>query len=122
MSISGAQMTITTTVLSWTGTRSEPHRFGGVEYLLGRREIGHIHGDRLVDIPFPTKIRNEIVNAGRAEPHHLLADSGWVSLYIREEADVERAIALLHMSYEIAATQRSRRIHDDASPTSVTPD
>ena len=25
------------------------HRFGGTEYKLGKREIGHVHGDILVD-------------------------------------------------------------------------
>jgi len=28
--------------------------------------IGHIHGDELVDIPFPAKIRDALVAAGRA--------------------------------------------------------
>jgi hypothetical protein len=83
-----------------------PHQFGGTEYRLGeRRELGHLHGDTLVDIPFPTKVRNELVAAGRAEPHHLLSDSGWISFYIREAADVERAIELLHLSYEVAVSR-----------------
>jgi hypothetical protein len=25
-----------------------PHRFGGIEYRVGRRELGHVHGSRLV--------------------------------------------------------------------------
>jgi hypothetical protein len=88
---------------------ARPHRFGGTEYRLGdRREIGHIHGDYMVDIPFPTKIRNELVTAGRAEPHHLLSDSGWISFYIREAADVERAIDLFRLSYDVAAKQKAR--------------
>jgi predicted DNA-binding protein (MmcQ/YjbR family) len=96
-----------------------PHRFGGTEYRLGeRRELGHIHGDTLVDIPFPTKVRNELVAAGRAEPHHLLSDSGWISFYIREAADVERAIELLRLSYEIATKQRSpKREHGKVGST-----
>ena len=46
--------------------RASPLRRLGVK--VGRREIGHIHGDSLVDIPFPKKIRDEIVAAGQAEP------------------------------------------------------
>ena len=42
---------------SWPGVEAHPHRFGGTEYRIGKREIGHIHGDALVDIPFPTKVR-----------------------------------------------------------------
>ena len=88
----GAQARITAAVTGWEGMAVQPHRFGGVEYLLGRREIGHIHGDYLVDIPFPTKVRDEVVAAGRARPHHIFPESGWVSFYVREEGDVERAM------------------------------
>ena len=107
--VNGAQARITAAVLAWEGMAVQPHRFGGVEYLLGRREIGHIHGDYLVDIPFPTKVSAEIVAAGRASPHHIFPESGWVSFYIREEADVDRAISLLQQSYGIAARQKERK-------------
>ncbi|MCX6047143.1 MAG: DUF5519 family protein [Chloroflexi bacterium] len=110
MPIAGAGVQITQTVLSWSGVTAQPHRFGGTEYLLGTREIGHIHGDYLVDIPFPSKVRNEIVAAQQAEPHHLLSDSGWISFYIREPADIERAIALLQRSYTIALHQQQKRM------------
>ncbi len=105
--VQGAQETITSTVSSWDGITVQPHRFGGVEYVIGKREIGHIHGDHLVDIPFPTKIRDEIVAAGLAQPHHILPDSGWVSFYLRQPEDVQAAIRLLERSYEIARKQKN---------------
>src|SRR5258708_35535613 len=86
----------------WAGISSQPHRFGGTEYCLGRREIGHVHGDSLVDIPFPKTVHHELVTGGRAEPHHILPDSGWVSIYLRQASDVDRAIELLRLSFEIA--------------------
>lgn len=110
MSVRGAQMRITKEVTSWPGVASHPHRFGGVEYVIGKREIGHIHGDQLVDIPFPKKVRDEIVAEGRAQPHHILPETGWVSFYLQEEADVENAIVLLRDSYEIAQKQKSRNL------------
>jgi len=110
MSTKGAQVRITEAATSWPGVKSQPHRFGGVEYVIGRREIGHIHGDHLVDIPFPKKVRNEIVAVGRAQPHHVLPETGWVSFYLRNESDVEQAIALLRESYEIAVKQKSKTI------------
>lgn len=112
--VRGAQESITAAVLGWAGMSAEPHRFGGVEYRLGTREIGHIHGDRMVDIPFPSRVRDELVATGRAEPHHLLKDSGWVSFYIHDAAGVDQAISLLRQSYEIAAAQRTKR--DGAGP------
>ncbi len=84
-----------------------PHRFGGVEFRLGRREIGHIHGDSLVDIPFPKRVRDEIVAAREAEPHHILPSSGWISLYLRAEEDVDRAIRLLERSFLLAKAHRA---------------
>ena len=79
MSVSNAQKIITQALTSWEGVSTAPHRFGGVEYLLGTRELGHIHGDHLVDIPFPKKVRDEVVGAGLAQPHHILPETGWIS-------------------------------------------
>jgi len=109
MSVLNAQKTITATLTSWEGVSTAPHRFGGVEYRLGTRELGHIHGDQLVDIPFPKKIRDEIVKAGLAEPHHILPETGWISFYLREEQDVQKVLALLRRSYEIALKQKLPR-------------
>jgi hypothetical protein len=103
MVVRGAREQVRGAVLSWPGVTAEPHRFGGEEYRLGKRELGHIHGDYLVDIPFPSKVRDEIVQSGRAEPHHVLPDSGWISFYIRDPEDVDRAIALLRQSFDLAA-------------------
>lgn len=109
MSVSNAQKMITQALVSWDGVSTAPHRFGGVEYRLGTRELGHIHGDHLLDIPFPRKLRDEIVEAGLAEPHHVLPETGWISFYLREEDDIQRAIALLRRSYEIAVKQKLPR-------------
>ena len=106
MSVLNAQASITQTLMSWEGVSTAPHRFGGVEYCLGTRELGHIHGDHLIDIPFPKKIRDEIVSSGLAEPHHILPETGWVSFYLRENEDVQKGIALLRRSYEIAMRQK----------------
>jgi predicted DNA-binding protein (MmcQ/YjbR family) len=113
MTVHGASKQIVDTLLSWQGIETHPHRFGGTEFRIGKREIGHIHGDSLVDIPFPKKVRDEIVAAGEAEPHHILPETGWVSFYLREESDVERAIALLKRSYEIALKQKGKVAQDD---------
>jgi luciferase-like monooxygenase len=100
---------VTTEVLSWEGVTSGSHRFGGVEFLLGKREIGHLHGDRLADLPFPRRVRDELVESGRAKPHHVLPDTGWVSFWIEGEDDVPRVIELFRMSYDRARTAADRR-------------
>jgi len=85
---------------SWPGVTAAPHRFGGLEFRLDRRELGHLHGDRLADIPFPIKVRDQLIAAGRAQRHHVMPESGWISRYIRTDADVLDVIALFRMSYD----------------------
>jgi hypothetical protein len=109
MTVKGASTTVKETLLGWPQVTAEPHRFGGTEYKVGNREIGHIHGDWLVDIPFPTKVRDVVVAEGRAEPHHILPESGWISFYLREAGDVQKAIELFRESYEIAMKQKANR-------------
>ena len=106
MAVTGAQKRIIAAVQSWEEVEIRPHRYGGHEFRLGKRELGHIHGDALVDIPFPKPVRDEIVAAGQAEPHHILPDSGWVSLFLRTNEDVARAISLLERSLELARAHR----------------
>jgi hypothetical protein len=87
-------------VAAWDGVTVEPHRFGGIEFLVGRRELGHLHGSRLADLPFPVRVREQLVADGKAQPHHILPDSGWVSYPIRAASDVAAVIALFRLNYE----------------------
>ena len=91
---------ITREVAGWDGVTVEPHRFGGIEFRLGRRELGHLHGNRLADLPFPVRVREQLVADGRAQPHHILPESGWVSVPIRSAADVPAVVALFRLNFE----------------------
>jgi hypothetical protein len=96
-------------VRSWPGVEVEPHRFGGVEFRLGRRELGHLHDARIADLPFPRRVRDELIAEGRARAHHVLPDSGWVTVPIDGAGGVERVIELFRLSYERALrAQRPR--------------
>lgn len=106
--VAGAMEKIQRTVAVWEGVSSQPHRFGGIEFRLGKREIGHLHGDLLIDIPFPRKVRDELIESGRVVPHHVLPESGWVSFYIRCEEDIDEAIRLLNLSFELAKKQHEK--------------
>jgi hypothetical protein len=99
-------------VASWEGVSAHPHRFGGREFRLGRRELGHLHGDRWADLPFQRGIRDMLVETGRAQPHHVLPETGWVSKQIRSDADVDEVVELFRLSYErarVAANVRASR-------------
>jgi hypothetical protein len=50
-----------------------------------------------------------LVETGRAQPHHVLPHTGWVSKQIRSEEDVVDVIELFRLSYERAlVAQRIR--------------
>ena len=86
-------------VAAWEGVTVEPHRFGGQEFRLARVEIGHVHRGGLVDVPFTRQIREQLVSEDLALPHHILPESGWISFYMRSDADLQRAEWLLRLSY-----------------------
>jgi luciferase-like monooxygenase len=99
---------IAAVVGSWPGVKSGPHRFGGLEFRVGRRELGHLHGDRFADLPFPRRVRDELIAAGQARPHHVLPESGWVTVPIDAD-DVDAVIELFRLGYERAAAAAERR-------------
>ena len=96
----GAGALIRAAVCSWPGVEASPHRFGGVEYRYGRKELGHVHGDRLADLPLPRKLHDEVIAAGRAKPHHILPQTGWVSCWMTGPEDAAEVIALFRMQYD----------------------
>ncbi len=101
---------IAAAVMEWPGVTAEAHSFGGIEFRLGRRELGHVHGDRLADIPFPKRVRDELLKAGRVRPHHVLPQSGWASRTIGSQEDADDVVALLRVNYDraVAAAERHR--------------
>jgi hypothetical protein len=102
MTLNGAEERIVREVTKWDGVVASPHRFGGTEFRLGRRELGHTHGDHQADIPFPMSVRNQLIAEGKAEPHHIMPQSGWITFRLKKEGDIELAVDLFKLSYELA--------------------
>jgi hypothetical protein len=93
-------------VKTWQGVTIGPHRFGGIEFQVNGREIGHLHGDYQADIPFTVRIRKELVESGKAFPHHIYPHSGWISYYIDDAEDVPLLLKLLRLNYDRLANKR----------------
>ncbi len=87
---------------SWKGVTVHPHRFGGVEFRVGKRELGHLH-ETWADLPFTSRIREMLVETGRAEPHKF-GVRGWVSRDLDDEV-----IELFRLSYERARVAQNVR-------------
>ena len=96
------------TVTSWPGITTAPGDYGETDFLLDGRSIGHVHGGRQADIPFPRRVRDELVASGRTGPHHVHPDSGWTTLRIHTDDDADEAVALLRINYD-RITERHRR-------------
>jgi len=86
-------------VLAWPNVSAHLHRFGGKEFRFGRAEIGHLHTDGTLDIPFPRAIRDALIKDGQAGEHRWVPDSGWTTFRAHSRADVSHAVALLRISY-----------------------
>ena len=77
-----------------------PHRFGGLEYRYGRKEMGHVHGDRLADLPMPRRFHDELIAQGPAQPHHVLPETGWISVRMAGPDDARAVIELFRLQYD----------------------
>jgi Family of unknown function (DUF5519) len=94
---------------SWDAVTTGPGRFGSTRLLVGRRELGHLHGESLLDLPLPPARKRELLEQGLVEQHRYTPEkSGWVSLRIADEADVETALELLREQHARAIQRQSR--------------
>lgn len=84
------------------------HRFGGIVFHLGGRELGHLHGETVADLPFPPHIRDQLVAAGRVSADDVVSDSAWVSRRVAGPDDVAQIVELFRISYEHAASQAAQ--------------
>jgi hypothetical protein len=100
-------------VLSWPGVRKETPGTAvtpGIDvtiYWLGRRQIGHIHHDGVADVQFPKALHDELIAAGRAEPHRG-GFAAVVSYRLRNPSDVPGAVDLFRIAYDRATDRRER--------------
>ncbi len=64
-----ASRQITDEVTTWPGIESGHGDRGEYSFRLGRREIGHLHGDHAAHFSFPKPVWAELMEAGRIVPH-----------------------------------------------------
>jgi hypothetical protein len=83
--------------LKWQSVTTKMHKYGGLQFNAGRREIGHIHGNGLMDIRLTRKIKEQLLQNGKIKQHHVFKNSGWISFYIVNAADVPYAVSLLEL-------------------------
>ena len=65
----------TAEVTSWTGVEAGSGRRGEFAFSVGRREIGHLRGDRAAHFNFPKALWAELIKEGRIQPHPMFTDA-----------------------------------------------
>lgn len=88
-------------VTSWPGVEMGPNARGSLAFIVGRREIGHLHGDHALHTGFPKAVWTELKEQGRIVDHPVFPGRpGPAARRIEDEADVRDVIALLRLNYD----------------------
>ena len=92
---------ITEEVTSWPGVTAGYGDRSEFSFKLGKREIGHLHGDHALHIGFPKAVWHELHDQGRIDYHPVFPGKvGWASRRIADQGDVDDVIAMLRLNYD----------------------
>jgi Luciferase len=98
---------ITEEVTSWPGVEAGPGRRGEFAFKLGKREIGHLHGDDAAHFSFPRDVWAELRDEGRIVDHPVFPGKvGPAARRIENEDDVRDVIAMMRLNYDRAAARQ----------------
>jgi hypothetical protein len=101
---------ITQEVTSWPGVEAGPGRRGEFSFKVGRREIGHLHGDHSAHFMLPKDLFSELYAAGRVGHHPVFPDKdGPAARRIATPEDVSDVIALMRLNYERVVARQAGR-------------
>jgi hypothetical protein len=97
---------ITSEVTSWPGVQAGVGQRGELAFTLGRREIGHLHGDHVLHIGFPKAVWHELYEAGRIGYHPVFPGKpGYAARRIQTDEDIRDVIELLRLNYNRAVAR-----------------
>ena len=101
-----ADQRITEEVSSWPGVEAGLGERSEFAFRLGRRELGHLHGDRVLHIGFPKAVWQELFDQGRIEYHPVFPGRpGYAQRRLESEKDVRDAIEMLRLNYDRAVAK-----------------
>ncbi len=96
-----ARARITAAVTAWPGvTTAGPGERGEFSFMLGRREIGHLHGSRVAHFSFQRRLGAELREQGRVVPHPITDSPSLGARPIAGPDDEREVVELLRLNYE----------------------
>ena len=99
--MTGASDEITQAVTSWPGVVAGIGRRGEYGFTVGRRQIGHLHGDSTAHFSFPKRLWAELFAQGRITHHPVFPGlAGPAARAMGGEDDVRDVIELLRLNYD----------------------
>jgi hypothetical protein len=107
-----ANQRLTELITSWPGVTAGTGRRGEWSFRVGKREIGHLHGDRAAHFSFPRQVWLELAEQGRITDHPVFPGRvGPAARAIETDADVRDVIELMRLNYErlVAGTPFARQ-------------
>jgi hypothetical protein len=108
-------MQIIDEVTSWPGIEAGPGKRGEFAFTLGRRQIGHLHGDHAAHFSFPKDLWAELKAQGRIVAHPVFPKAeGPAARRIEDQADVRDVIALLRLNYDRAVARHGLPVRAEA--------
>jgi hypothetical protein len=101
-----ASQIITDEVTAWPGVEAGIGTRGEYGFTLGKRQLGHLHGDYVAHFGFPKPVWEELYAADRITYHPVFPDKkGWASRRIDSDEDVRDVIAMLRLNYDRAVAK-----------------
>jgi len=97
----GANRRITDEAGSWPGVETGTGDRGEWAFKVGRREIGHLHGDHAAHFGFPKEVWTRLFEQERITYHPVFpGKQGPAARRIEAEADVRDVIELMRLNYD----------------------
>jgi luciferase-like monooxygenase len=88
-------------VAGWPGVETVSGKSGELAFRVGRRELGHLHGNHGAHFAFPKEIWLELKEQQRIAAHPVFPDkAGPAVRLIENDADVDDVIDLLRINYD----------------------
>ena len=116
-SSSTASDLITAEVTSWPGVKAGIGRRGEFGFTVGRRQIGHLHGDHAAHFSFPKGVWAELNAQGRVLDHPVFPGKpGPAARRIENDEDVRDVIRLLRLNYDRAVERHGLPEDTEAAP------